>query len=83
MNASSSLASGATVFLSMLASASAGAEARTSTMSAQARPEERSDAELLSLVASGDLHAFAQFYDRHASVLFGLAIKLRKGMQIT
>ena len=34
------------------------------------------DAELLSAVAGGDSDAFSRFYDRHASVLFGLCVRI-------
>lgn len=35
-----------------------------------------SDAILLARIASGDKNAFAAFYDRHASRIYGLALKL-------
>ncbi len=35
-----------------------------------------SDEELLSRIARGDVDAFGAFYDRHSSLLFGLAVKI-------
>lgn len=35
-----------------------------------------SDVEILGRVARGDLDAFGQFYDRHSSLLFSLALKI-------
>ena len=45
-------------------------------MSAHSQPPEASDADVLSRVAQGDLDAFGQFYDRHSSLLFSLALKI-------
>ncbi|MBC8001275.1 MAG: sigma-70 family RNA polymerase sigma factor [Opitutaceae bacterium] len=45
-------------------------------MSAHTQPLEASDAEILGRVARGDVEAFGQFYDRHSTVLFSLAVKI-------
>jgi RNA polymerase sigma-70 factor (ECF subfamily) len=36
----------------------------------------RSDAELFARIRAGDAAAFAEFYDRHAGLLFGIALKV-------
>lgn len=46
------------------------------SMSTYSQPPEASDADVLSRVAQGDLDAFGQFYDRHSSLLFSLALKI-------
>lgn len=45
-------------------------------MSATPNPERQRDVELLALVARGDERAFAQFYQRCADGLYGLALKM-------
>lgn len=49
------------------------AEARLPAMSA---PDPMPDSLLLSRIRDGDATAFAEFYDRHAPLLFGIALKI-------
>jgi RNA polymerase sigma-70 factor, ECF subfamily len=49
------------------------AEARLPVMNA---PDPIPDAILLSRIRDGDAAAFAEFYDRHAPLLFGIALKI-------
>ena len=45
-------------------------------MNAGSQPTETTDAQILALVARGDLDAFAMFYDRFATVLYSLALRI-------
>lgn len=46
------------------------------SMTANSQPSEVSDAEILGRVASRDIDAFGQFYDRYSTLLFSLAVKI-------
>jgi len=54
----------------------AGVEQNRTAVSAHSQPSETSDDMILARVARGDLEAFAQFYDRHSSLLYSLAVKI-------
>jgi RNA polymerase sigma-70 factor (ECF subfamily) len=41
-------------------------------------PREPEDADLVAEAQAGDTHAFAQLYDRHAAVAFGLALRITR-----
>lgn len=48
----------------------------TETMTSPIETFDASDAELFSRIRTGDAEAFAAFYDRHAGLLFGVALKI-------
>jgi len=76
MDAGYSLQMGGATRLPFFVAAAQDADGRTLAMTPHASTPEAVDAEILSRVARGDLDAFGQFYDRHAPVLFSLALKI-------